>query len=242
MAGIHTIRLNIGDFIADTYTLDTTELGAYMRLLLVHYKVGEKGLPDDDKELARMAGVSTKVWKRISPKVRQYFTWKDNFGRQKRVLLELDRVTKCRDSALKRHNSDEKTQAERTCETPARHKTEDIRHKTLCITPLTPHTGFTPSEVMVFIQRVKEVWPKEWLHRFDKSDATPIIMANGLHERTEEIVEAVRAFCECEDWKDGMVPKLSKFLGNDLWENPPAKKQTTNGMEWYDRLYQETGE
>lgn len=89
--------------------LEPVEMGAYIRLVLAHYSNGVQGIPDNDKELIKLTGVSPKVWKRISPNIRQYFTWKDGFGIQKRVLEELNRIatksTNASANSLKRWNS-----------------------------------------------------------------------------------------------------------------------------------------
>jgi uncharacterized protein YdaU (DUF1376 family) len=105
MAKILTIPLHIGDALKDTYMMDATEFGAYMRLLLCHYNIGEQGLPDDDAKLARLAGCTPKVWLRVAPLVREKFTWNGSFGKHNRVLMEIakhdERVTKARNNGLK---------------------------------------------------------------------------------------------------------------------------------------------
>ena len=63
MVNIHTIPLNIGDFLKDTLHMETREVGAYILLFIAHIQSGEDGLPHDPKKLARIAKVSNKVWK-----------------------------------------------------------------------------------------------------------------------------------------------------------------------------------
>ncbi len=63
MINIHTIPINIGDFMKDTLHMDTREVGAYILLFIAHIQSGEDGLPYDPKRLARIAKVSDKVWK-----------------------------------------------------------------------------------------------------------------------------------------------------------------------------------
>lgn len=105
MAKMLTIPLHIGDALKDTYMMDATEFGAYMRLLLCHYNIGEQGLPDDDAKLARLAGCTPKVWLRVAPLVREKFTWNGSFGKHNRVLMEIarhdERVSKARNNGLK---------------------------------------------------------------------------------------------------------------------------------------------
>lgn len=63
MKNIHTIPLNIGDFLTDTVGMKAIEVGAYISLYIAHMQMGEDGLPYDPKKLAYMARVSDKVWK-----------------------------------------------------------------------------------------------------------------------------------------------------------------------------------
>lgn len=63
MVNIHTIPLNIGDFMKDTLHMEAREVGAYILLFIAHIQSGEDGLPYDPKRLARIAKVSGKVWK-----------------------------------------------------------------------------------------------------------------------------------------------------------------------------------
>ena len=86
---IHFIKFHIGDFLSDTVNFDATETGAYFRLLLYHYKLGEQGIPNDEIQLSRIAGCSLKVWNRIKERVLSKFTLSENFFSQKRVVTFL---------------------------------------------------------------------------------------------------------------------------------------------------------
>ena len=109
MAGIITIPFHIGDFLSGTTHMDTLEKGAYVMLLISHYQAGEIGLPNDDKQLARMAGVSLKIWNRIRTVILQKFDLADGRYTQKvclDVLLRVhDKSSAQRAKALKKHNT-----------------------------------------------------------------------------------------------------------------------------------------
>lgn len=71
--GVISVPLHIGDFLSGTMHMDTLETGAYLRLILAHYQNGVEGLPNCDKKLARIAGVSKRVWDRIKDTLEEKF-------------------------------------------------------------------------------------------------------------------------------------------------------------------------
>ena len=97
--------LYIADYRADTARLSTAEHGAYLLLIMEYWHAG--GLPDDDKLLARIAGMSGRQWKKAKPTIQPLFQpgWK-----HKRIDAELERAStiakaksdKARDAANKR--------------------------------------------------------------------------------------------------------------------------------------------
>lgn len=109
LAGVITIPFHIGDFISGTMHMDATERGAYIMLLCAHYQVGEIGLPDDDKKLSRIAGVSPKTWSRIKPTLQEKFTVTNGFWKNSKTIDTLQKVAQLsanqRAKALKKHNS-----------------------------------------------------------------------------------------------------------------------------------------
>lgn len=113
LAGITTVPLHIGDFLSGTMHMDATEKGAYLMLLLAHYQIGEDGLPDDDKKLSRIAGVSMKTWSRIKPTMEEKFCVAENFWKHKKAIEVLRKVAQLssnqRAKALKKHNSSHAT-------------------------------------------------------------------------------------------------------------------------------------
>jgi uncharacterized protein YdaU (DUF1376 family) len=79
----------IDDFLGDTQHLDCLETGAYLLLLFAAWRTAECGLPDDDRQLSRMARVSPKTWTKLRPVVMAFWhLGTDSLWHQKR----LDRV------------------------------------------------------------------------------------------------------------------------------------------------------
>lgn len=106
---VNFFSLHIGDFLGGTMGMDAQELGAYTSLLIAHYQAGANGLQDDDVFLARVARVSTKVWKRIKMRVLDKFESNQGHWVHARVVDELRKMTELSaqnsEKSLKRWNT-----------------------------------------------------------------------------------------------------------------------------------------
>jgi uncharacterized protein YdaU (DUF1376 family) len=80
--------LNIETLDGGTQGMDATEFGAYMRLLVCCYKADNQ-ISTCDKRLARMVGVSPRVWKNIKDVVLSKFEQIDGYWSHERVRKEL---------------------------------------------------------------------------------------------------------------------------------------------------------
>ena len=78
--------LYVADYLRDTRKLTAAEHGAYLLLIMEYWTAGE--LPDDDRQLARIASMTPAEWKRARPNVEGFFHdgWK-----HKRLDAELAR-------------------------------------------------------------------------------------------------------------------------------------------------------
>jgi uncharacterized protein YdaU (DUF1376 family) len=114
---VNFFSLHIGDFLGGTMGLDAQELGAYTSLLIAHYQAGVDGLLDDDVFLARVARVSTKVWKRIKMRVLAKFEQNQGHWIHERVVEELRKMhelsTQNSEKSLKRWNTPKPTAKQR---------------------------------------------------------------------------------------------------------------------------------
>lgn len=66
------MQLYVSDFIGDTLSLSTEQIGAYMLLLMAMWNAGGK-LPADESKLARVARMSVKKWKAIADDLMPFF-------------------------------------------------------------------------------------------------------------------------------------------------------------------------
>lgn len=84
--------LFVADYLADTRRLTTLEHGTYLLLIMEYWQQG--GLPDNDDDLAQIAGLSRSEWKRIRAKIASLF--KEGW-RHKRIDEELARASEISD-------------------------------------------------------------------------------------------------------------------------------------------------
>jgi uncharacterized protein YdaU (DUF1376 family) len=95
--------LYVADYLRDTRKLTAAEHGAYLLLIMEYWTAGT--LPDDDRQLARIASMSAAEWKRARPNIEGFFHdgWK-----HKRLDAELARSaeisSKRAASAKQKHN------------------------------------------------------------------------------------------------------------------------------------------
>ena len=79
--------LYVGDYLGDTGHLTTTQHGAYLLLMMHYWHKGE--LPDDDRQLCKIAKLPLKTWNEHRATLQDFFHdgWK-----HKRIDAELERM------------------------------------------------------------------------------------------------------------------------------------------------------
>jgi len=92
------MQLWVGDYLGDTRNLTTTQHGAYLLLLMCMWRA-DGDLPNDDRQLARMAGLTVRGWLNIKDGVMELFPVTDGRITQKRLTAEL---LKCKSKTEKR--------------------------------------------------------------------------------------------------------------------------------------------
>lgn len=81
-------------YLADTRHLTTEEHGAYLLLLMCAWRTRGCALRDDDRMLARIAGVSAGRWRRLRAVLIEFFTVEDGYWRQKKLSQVYGAVAK----------------------------------------------------------------------------------------------------------------------------------------------------
>ncbi|MCP4318001.1 MAG: DUF1376 domain-containing protein [Hyphomicrobiales bacterium] len=104
------LPLSVDAYLCDTRHLSLEEHGAYLLLLMVAWNRPQCNLPDDDKYLSRVLGITADEWLKLKPTIMDFWTY-DGRSRtwiQKRLKKENDYVhvkkRKRQDSAANRWN------------------------------------------------------------------------------------------------------------------------------------------
>ena len=131
--------LDIADYRADTAHLGALEHGVYLLLIMHYWQTGS--LPDDDKQLARIACATPAEWRGARAVIERFFLpgWK-----HKRVELELARA---RDISSKRRGAALQMHEGRRAIAPA--SAEQVH------TPLPSPLTFTKEDKSISIGKVK---------------------------------------------------------------------------------------
>lgn len=80
MAEFPAMPLLTDAYLGDTHHLTLEENGAYLKLLMIAWRTPDCSLPDDDKRLATMLGVTTKRWReKLRPIISPF--WQINGGK-----------------------------------------------------------------------------------------------------------------------------------------------------------------
>jgi uncharacterized protein YdaU (DUF1376 family) len=97
--------LYIADYLADTTHLSAMESGAYLHLIMNYWQNG--GLPNDDRQLSRIAKLTDREWRKLKPTLQSFFGPKWRHKRIDQEILEAVRIAdsnsgKAREAAKKR--------------------------------------------------------------------------------------------------------------------------------------------
>jgi 5-methylcytosine-specific restriction endonuclease McrA len=74
MADFPALPLWTDAYLSDTRELSTLEHGAYLLLLMTAWRTADCSLPDDDRLLARWAGLDRRTWARVRPVMERFWT------------------------------------------------------------------------------------------------------------------------------------------------------------------------
>src|SRR6185436_4083577 len=87
--------LNIADYLRDTTHLDAEQSGAYLHLIMAYWVAGK--LPNDNRQLAKIARVLPQKWRYQRPVLEAFFG--PGFSSHKRIDRELQRAAEIKEKA-----------------------------------------------------------------------------------------------------------------------------------------------
>lgn len=94
MGNLKWMKVEPAALIADTADLSAQEFGAYWRICCRMW-ANDAVLPNDDRKLARVAGVSLPCWRRtVKPAIWHFFIVGDDLITQKRVRIEWESASR----------------------------------------------------------------------------------------------------------------------------------------------------
>lgn len=92
MADYPAMPLFTDAYIADTQHLTNEEHGIYLRLLMFSWRTQDCALPNDDKRLATMVGLTPGRWAKLKPTILEFFTENDGKLVQKKQQKVREKV------------------------------------------------------------------------------------------------------------------------------------------------------
>lgn len=90
------MQLYVADYLGDTRHLTTEQHGAYLLLLMAMWRAGGS-LPNDQRKLARMTGLTAARWGKIASDVVAFFDVANGVMTHRRVQKELEKASQTSD-------------------------------------------------------------------------------------------------------------------------------------------------
>lgn len=214
---VHTVQLHIGDMLGGTSSMDATELGAYMSLMLACYQASDHHLPADSEErLARMARVTPKVWSRVRGVVMVKFKKDDAGWWHERVMKEVEKMTSL--SAKNKGNRLKKKKSPRPVVPPKRDEAPRVQTEFWSDQTATNHKPVTTNQKpKPTLEEVSIEHIEKWLREK---------RAAGLYQDVDEnlVLENFKDYCLAKGAK--YVDYVAAFRNAFKWENShPAKRK-----------------
>ena len=75
-------------YLADTHHLSLEEHGAYLKLMMIAWRIEGCQLPDDDTRIARMLSVTVGRWMKLKPAVMAFWALENGCWKQGRLTKE----------------------------------------------------------------------------------------------------------------------------------------------------------
>lgn len=118
MAEFPSLPLFTDAYIGDTTHLTNEEHGVYLRLLMFAWRSPDCALPEDDKRLAIMVGVTPKKWASLKPAIMSFWHVTEHGWEQDRLTFERQRVKVLHDQKVAAGKASARAKSRKTKKPP----------------------------------------------------------------------------------------------------------------------------
>lgn len=225
------MQLYVSDFIGDTLSLSTEQIGAYMLLLMAMWNAGGK-LPADDAKLARVTRMSVKKWKAIASDIMPFFEVDGESIWHNRLTKELKK-------------SESKSQS-RSVAGAEGGRAKALKDKEARLANAMPKSQHLPDTITRDISSLRsdekvlikpdfdtefesEFWPA-YPRKVGKGHAKSAYRTARKHADKETIIAGVRRYASERAGQDPTYTKHAKtWLNSQGWGDEPAPRPTGHG-------------
>lgn len=209
------MQLYVSDFIGDTLSLSTEQIGAYMLLLMAMWNAGGR-LPADEAKLARVARMSVKKWKAVSDDLMAFFEVDGEFVRHNRLTKELLKSESKSHSRAAAGAEGGRAKALKDQEARMANAMRSPQHLPETITRVPSEDASAPETNLQF----EEFW-EAYPNKIGKPSAEKAFSQAIKRASLDEMMAGVRAYAAKTDDRQWCSPV--KWLSDDRWKDQPAK-------------------
>ncbi|WP_375337216.1 YdaU family protein [Rhizobium bangladeshense] len=209
------MQLYVSDFIGDTLSLSTEQIGAYMLLLMAMWNAGGR-LPADEAKLARVARMSVKKWKAIADDLMAFFEVDGEFVRHNRLTKELLKSESKSQSRSAAGAEGGRAKALKDKDARIANAMPSPRHLPETITRLPSEDARAPVIDPDF-ERFWDAYPNKTGRPSAEQAFSQAIKRASL----DEIMAGVAAYAAKTDDRQWCSPV--RWLSDDRWKDQPAK-------------------
>jgi len=209
------MQLYVSDFIGDTLSLSTEQIGAYMLLLMAMWNADGK-LPADDVKLARVARMSVKKWKAIADDLMAFFERDGDTVSHNRLTKELQKSESKSQSRASAGAEGGRAKALKDKQVRLANATRSPQHL--------PETIFTLPSEDACAPEAKPDFEKFWdayPNKTGRPSAEKAFSQAVKRASLDEIMAGVTAYAAKTDDRQWCSPV--KWLSDDRWKDQPAK-------------------
>lgn len=218
MAEFPAMPLWTDAYLGDTKHLTTIEHGAYLLLLIAMWRTKAKSLPNDDKLLARYAGLTPGQWRRIKPILWPFMDVKDGRVTQGRLTDEAN--------AVRQHSKKQSDKA----------KARWLKNKESGDAAAMPDGCRTNATLTLTLNESKdsidhfEEWWSLYPRKVSKGSARKAFKAALKKTDADALMAGVRSYAEKVRGKDAQyIAHAATWLNGERWldsESSPGSQQS----------------